>query len=138
MKQGDQMIVGWMPGDWKQMEAYAPPSGAAPKRSVAGIPAVITLVSAQAWNGERAVGMTASHWFLFVLTGALPLVWIVQRALGVIRRQVSVRRARLGLCLRCGYDLRGTPQRCPECGADTAPSPRSPHNPPMHRTGPAV
>ena len=40
-------------------------------------------------------------------------------------------RKQMGLCRNCGYDLRATPGRCPECGEVTQP----PHNPPMQRTG---
>ena len=32
-------------------------------------------------------------------------------------RWIRRRRSRQGLCTGCGYDLRGTQQQCPECGA---------------------
>jgi hypothetical protein len=37
-------------------------------------------------------------------------------------RELRRERRATGLCVRCGYDLRGTPQQCPEC--PTVPEPR--------------
>jgi hypothetical protein len=54
-----------------------------------------------------------SHWVPALLL-AVPPAWRGGRRIVRWRR----RRTRLGagLCIACGYDLRGSPGRCPECG----------------------
>jgi hypothetical protein len=50
------------------------------------------------------------HWSVALLTAALPALRLY---LALHRRR---QQNRLGLCPSCGYDLRATPDRCPECG----------------------
>ena len=52
------------------------------------------------------------HWFLVVAFAALPTAWLISRA----RRDPRAKREALGQCVYCGYDLRATPDKCPECG----------------------
>jgi hypothetical protein len=57
---------------------------------------------------------TVPHWFLLALAGVVPLrrtaTFVMAR-----RRRPQLR------CVTCGYDLRATPDRCPECGSPAAP-----------------
>ena len=58
---------------------------------------------------------TLPLWFLASVTAIGPL-WATRSA--ALRRRRKLRRSR-GLCVNCGYDLRATPDRCPECGDET-------------------
>lgn len=64
-------------------------------------------------------GVLVPHWFVALVFAALPLL----RTHQAIRLRRVRRRAEQGLCESCGYDLRGTPERCPECGAVRKPPP---------------
>jgi hypothetical protein len=53
------------------------------------------------------------HWFVVAPASVLPALWLRR-----CRRERRGRvRAASGLCRGCGYDLRASPGRCPECGA---------------------
>jgi hypothetical protein len=50
------------------------------------------------------------HWAAIAAAAILPAAWVV-------RWTRKRRRVARGLCVECGYDLRASPNRCPECGA---------------------
>lgn len=56
------------------------------------------------------------YWFALCLV----LLWPASRVLVVLRRWRERRRVLMGLCTKCGYELRATPERCPECGTAVA------------------
>ena len=57
---------------------------------------------------QLTVGIVSDGWLVGVML-ALPLIWIACGARSRFRRFNK-------LCASCGYDLRATPDRCPECG----------------------
>lgn len=58
--------------------------------------------------GDRR-NLAVRPWLPALLAAVLPALWTA--------RLIKSRRARRrGFCPACGYDLRASPQRCPECG----------------------
>lgn len=74
------------------------------------------------WKGgqpilrDAAIGV--NFWHMVVITG-----FPICLELGFKLRKQFVRRE--GICRNCGYDLRATPDRCPECGTNVSEKARS-------------
>jgi len=64
----------------------------------------------RAYPGGFFLSLSVPFWFLAVVTGAWPI------ARGVLWMRRGRRGLGGGYCTSCGYDLRATPDRCPECG----------------------
>ena len=61
-----------------------------------------------AQQGSSIAYLAVPYWFLEGLTSLPPIVWF-----WLLRRRLHYPS---GCCPKCGYDLRATPDRCPECG----------------------
>jgi len=60
---------------------------------------------------KRSVIVSSPYWALALAFLLVPAAWVWQWFRTLCRRP--------GLCASCGYDLRATPERCPECGEVT-------------------
>ena len=68
---------------------------------------------------ENHLAVVIPYWFTTAATALMPGMWLI----GCRRRRRAIHRAKFGLCRQCGYDLRASPDRCPECG--TVPAQRA-------------
>jgi hypothetical protein len=65
------------------------------------------LVTGERWSDKHHV-LLLPYWFLVSSFLCLPVLYAW--------KQLKPKRRDRGRCPACGYDLRATPQRCPECG----------------------
>ncbi|CAA9586320.1 MAG: hypothetical protein AVDCRST_MAG88-3997 [uncultured Thermomicrobiales bacterium] len=100
--------------------AWDPPAGLTLSAGTAHPASWVTYTGYNGWFVQ------APYWCILAATVFLPAVY-TSRSWWVRRRRRLSR-----LCLACGYDLRASPDRCPECGAaavmglTTAPSRAAP------------
>jgi hypothetical protein len=62
-------------------------------------------------------GVSVPHWFVTGISGVLPALWLARHR----REKLARSRSAGGLCAACGYDLRASAGRCPECGVESLP-----------------
>jgi hypothetical protein len=80
------------------------------------------IASSASYPGARSfVFLKLPLWLLLVVALPAPMFALRQALIARHRR-------RRGLCLTCGYDLRFSPDRCPECGRPTPQASLPDHN----------
>ena len=84
-----------------------------PRREVFGL-------AGYAFGPAGTVTPAGSHLALLVPHGVLLALALLPGALWLPRAVRRRRWLRAGRCLRCGYDVRASPGRCPECGEPLA------------------
>jgi hypothetical protein len=62
-------------------------------------------------SGDNFSQIAFPFFYLAMLLTALPLAWCLS-----YRSRRRRARTASGFCMRCGYDLRASAERCPECG----------------------
>lgn len=71
----------------------------------------------------------APSWFPPIITGLVPAWWLPRRRKAWLARKRITRQQ----CSSCSYDLRATPDRCPECGQPLAQTSITSHIPEISR-----
>ena len=75
---------------------------------------LVHIISVQSPTIGRRVFVGIPFWGAVALLSLLPIAWVAARI------HAENVRGREGFCRSCGYDLRATPDRCPECGQAAA------------------
>jgi hypothetical protein len=86
-----------------------------PRYGKAWLIALIVLWGVLIWFSALLVpGVTESIISSCAIAAIIVVAWLIGSAL--FRQKRAVHRQRSRLCPNCGFDLRASPKRCPECG----------------------
>jgi hypothetical protein len=81
-----------------------------------GVPAAMltaqNVVFSPSFASTWQLAVVVPYWAVVTLASLLP-VYCLAKVPGALQRR---RRIRRGLCVHCGYDMRASSDRCPECG----------------------
>jgi hypothetical protein len=111
--------------DGKPVQALyvQPPEPYVPTHSVLGVEVFSTMLWGTTPPDQSEATtfhlVSIPYWWFLVLSVPFPVV-------SLIRSFRQRRRLRMNLCRQCGYDLRHSPGKCPECGAGPITPPIAP------------
>jgi hypothetical protein len=111
----------WAEGEFSQVPSKPKPTSKKKIKRLLGVEVVLVKDS---WE-KQAPGST---YVAYVKIIRIPMIyvivianiglarWLLWRFRTLILAQRRAERLAAGLCIECGYDLRGNSDRCPECG----------------------